>query len=59
MRDVLNRIVTSQPVRPSTLRGEIDRDLEAIVLKCLDKEPRRRYQTAGELGRDIDRYMKG
>ncbi len=59
MRDVLNRIVSSEPVPPSSLRSEIDRDLEAIVLRCLQKEPQRRYQTAGELARDIERYRSG
>lgn len=59
MRDVLNRIVTAEPIRPSSIRKEIDRDVEAIVLQCLRKEPQRRYQTAGELGRDIERYLNG
>jgi len=59
MRDVLNRIVNDEPVRPSTVRKGIDRDLEAIVLRCLRKEPHRRYQTAGELGRDVERYLSG
>jgi len=59
MRDVLNRIVSSEPIRPSSIRREIDRDVEAMVLKCLRKEPQRRYQTAGELGQDLDRYLNG
>lgn len=59
MRDVLNRIVSDEPKRPASLRKEIDRDVEAIVLKCLRKEPHRRYQTAGELSRDIERYLVG
>lgn len=59
MRDVLNRIVNDEPTRPSRIRKCIDRDVDAIVLKCLRKEPQRRYQTAGELGRDIQRYLDG
>lgn len=59
VRDVLNRIVTSEIAKPSTIRPEINRDVEAIVLKCLRKEPQRRYQTAGELSSDIERYLKG
>ena len=59
MRDVMNRIVSGEQVRPSTIRKEIGHDVEAIVLKCLSKEPHRRYQTAGELGRDIERYLNG
>ncbi len=59
VRDVLNRIVTREPARPGTLRRDIDRDVDAIVLKCLRKEPHRRYQTAGELGADVERYLHG
>lgn len=59
MRDVLNRIVGEEPARPSTIRSEVDNEVETIVLKCLAKEPARRYQTAGELGRDIERYLRG
>ncbi|HGV3447505.1 TPA: hypothetical protein ACLNNW_003699, partial [Vibrio cholerae O1] len=44
---------------PAPLRPKVDRDLEAIVLKCLRKEPHLRYQTAGELGQDIERYLRG
>lgn len=57
MRDVLNRIVSDEPPPASTLRPGLGRDVDAIVLKCLRKEPARRYQTAGELARDIERYL--
>jgi serine/threonine protein kinase len=59
VRDVLNRVVTSDPARPGSIRPEINKDVDAIVLKCLRKEPHRRYQTAGELGRDIERHLNG
>jgi WD40 repeat protein/tRNA A-37 threonylcarbamoyl transferase component Bud32 len=59
MRDVLDRIVKSEPVRPSTIRKQINDEVETIVLKCLSKERERRYQTAGELGRDIGHYLSG
>lgn len=59
VRDVLNRIVSGELTRPSAVRKEIALDIEAIVLKCLRKEPHRRYQTAGELGNDIERYLRG
>ncbi len=59
MRDVLNRIVTVEPVYPTSIRSGIDRDVEAIVLKCLRKERDRRYQTAGEVVRDIERHLAG
>ncbi|MDG2292689.1 MAG: WD40 repeat domain-containing serine/threonine protein kinase [Phycisphaerales bacterium] len=40
------------------INGQIDRDLETIVLTCLEKERGRRYKDAGELGRDLLRYLK-
>lgn len=59
MRDVLNNIVTAEPAKPSTIRRRINDEVETIVLKCLRKDPERRYQTAGELARDIRRYLAG
>lgn len=57
--DVLDRIAHGPCRRPSAVRRGIDAELETIVLKCLDKEPARRYETAGELGRDVRRYLAG
>ncbi len=57
--DTLRRIVSDEP-RPLRLaRSEISKDLEAIVLKCLEKVPRRRYTTAAELADDLRRYLRG
>ncbi len=59
MRDVLDRILHTEPQRPSTIQRLIDHELETIILKCLHKDPTRRYQSAGELGKDIHRYLAG
>ena len=59
MRDVLDNILRAQPLRPSTVRRKINDEVETIVLKCLSKERDRRYQSAGELARDIRRYLSG
>ncbi len=59
MRDVLDRIMKAEPAKPSTIRRQINDEVETIVLKCLSKERERRYQTAGELGRDIRHYLAG
>jgi tetratricopeptide (TPR) repeat protein len=55
--DVARHIAFTEPARPSSLSNAIDRDLETVLLKCLAKDPERRYQSAGELGRDIRRML--
>ncbi len=59
MRDVLENILKAAPTRPSTIRRQINDEVETIVLKCLSKESDRRYQTAGELARDVHHYLAG
>jgi serine/threonine protein kinase len=53
LREVLDSILNTEPLKPSTLRRDIASDLDTIVLKCLSKERERRYQTAGEVGREV------
>lgn len=57
--DVLDRIIHAAPLSPRFLRGDIDHEVETIILKCLEKDRDRRYQSAGELARDIHRYLAG
>lgn len=59
MRDVLDNIQRAEPTRPSTVRKQINDEVETIVLKTLAKDRERRYQSAGELARDIERYLAG
>jgi tetratricopeptide (TPR) repeat protein len=57
--EVIHAIRTREPDRPQSPDGAVDDELETIVLKCLNKDRERRYQTAGELARDLDRYLAG
>ncbi len=58
-RTVMNHILYSEPNRPSAIATGIDGDLDTIALKCLSKEPQRRYQSVGELARDARRFLNG
>ncbi len=52
------RLICEQaPARPTTLRDDVSSDVSAIVLKALEKEPARRYQSVAALSEDIDRYL--
>src|SRR5262249_4521785 len=52
-------IQTDEPRPPRRLNDRIPRDLETITLKCMAKEPGRRYATAGEVAEEIRRHLKG
>jgi serine/threonine protein kinase len=58
-RMVLQQILTEEPRPPRRLNDKIPRDLETIALKCLAKEPARRYATAGDLAADLRRHLRG
>jgi WD40 repeat protein len=57
--ETLVQVSTQEPLAPSRRREKLSRDLEAICLKCLSKEPPERYATAGELAADLRRYLAG
>jgi serine/threonine protein kinase len=57
--DTIMKALNEEPVPPSQRRWRCPRDLEIICLKCLQKDPKNRYATAGELAEDLQRYLEG
>jgi WD40 repeat protein/tetratricopeptide (TPR) repeat protein len=56
---LIQQVKDQEPQRPRSLDPRIPRDLETIVLKTIEKDPRRRYATADELGEDLRRFLDG
>lgn len=57
--EVLCRVAGEEVRRPRQLNKTLDAELEALLLKALDRDPDRRYASAGELAQDIEQYLNG
>ncbi|MGI9328643.1 MAG: serine/threonine-protein kinase, partial [Pseudomonadales bacterium] len=55
----LSQLLESEPVPPRLLNSDVPRDLEAICMKCLEKQPASRYRSASDLSDDLQRYLEG
>jgi WD40 repeat protein len=55
--EVLRQLNEDEPVSPRRLNQEVDAEIETLCLKCLEKEPSRRFQSAGELVAELNRYL--
>ena len=59
MLETLDQVRGQKPVPPRRLNAKIPRDLETVALKCLEKNPARRYASAEALADDLNRFLEG
>ncbi len=57
--EIIKKVVEEDPIPPRKLSPEISKDLETIILKCLEKDPNRRYESAKALAEDLERFLNG
>jgi TolB-like protein/Tfp pilus assembly protein PilF len=56
--ETIRLLLDTEPRQPRLLNPKIDRDLSTICLKCLEKDPKRRYSSALALAEDLERWLK-
>ena len=56
--ETIKLLLDTEPKQPRLLNPKIDRDLSTICLKCLEKDPKRRYPSALALAEDLERWLK-
>src|SRR5262249_40970052 len=56
---VIEQVKTVEPVTPRRLNADLPADLETVTMKCLEKDPDRRYTSAQELADELERFLEG
>jgi serine/threonine protein kinase len=56
---IMHQVMREEPRSPRRINDKVPRDLETVCLKCLEKEPARRYQSAKALADDLRRFVEG
>ncbi len=56
--EIIQQVIEQPPKRPSAINAEVNRDLEILCLKCLEKDPARRYRSAELLADDLERWLR-
>ncbi len=59
VREIFANILNTEAISPRKIRPTVSRDLETVILKGLEREPRKRYGNAKEFGEDLRRYLRG
>jgi WD40 repeat protein len=57
--DTILQVLEKEPARPQSINPKVDRDLATIALKCLEKNPARRYGAAEALAEELERWLDG
>ncbi|MCC8181321.1 MAG: serine/threonine protein kinase, partial [Planctomycetes bacterium] len=57
--ELMRRVINQEPTQPRLINPKVHRDVETIILKCLEKDPRRRYVSAKAFADDCQSFLKG
>ena len=57
--DTLMQVIEHEPVSPRVVNADVPQDLATICLKCLEKDPRKRYASASAVAEELGRYLRG
>jgi WD40 repeat protein len=59
LEKTINLVLNTEPISPKLMNPEVPRDLETICLKCLEKDPPKRYSNARAMAEELSRFLKG